>query len=321
MSVPTLVLTARDVRAVLDMKDAVAAVESAFLAHGRGEAMMPPKVYLSLDEHAGDFRAMPSYMKGAAGVKWVNSHPENPKRHGLPSVMGLYILSDPATAAPVAILDGTVLTAARTGAAAAVASKHLAKKGAKTIGFVGTGVQSGFLLDAHRVLYPELEVLAFDVREDAARAFAERVGGRVASLAEVSGADIVCASTPSRVPVVLRKDVRAGAHLNAIGADAPGKQELEGSILADARVFIDDFEQATHSGEVNVPLHDGTYTKDRIEGTLGEVVARKKPGRKGDEITVFDSTGLAIQDLALARVLVDVAKKRGLGTSLEIVDA
>src|SRR5438105_678803 len=126
----TLILSHSDVRSVIAMKEAVPAIEQAFAAHANGTAKMPSKVYLSLDQHHGDFRAMPAYFPDppTAGVKWVNSHPKNPEKHGLPAVMAVYVLSDPDTAAPLAIMDGTVLTAARTGAAAAVASKYLAKK-------------------------------------------------------------------------------------------------------------------------------------------------------------------------------------------------
>lgn len=316
----TRILSRSDLEKLLRMGDAVRAVEEAFAAHGRGDALMPPKVYLSLPQHGGDFRAMPSYLGGAAGVKWVNSHPDNPRKHGLPAVMALYVLSDPETAMPLAILDGTLLTAARTGAAAAVASKHLARRGARTIGFVGTGVQSRFLLSAHRVLFPDLEVLAHDVDAAAAGRFAEEVGGRVAPLAEVAAADIVCTSTPGREVVVRAEMVRPGAHVNAMGADAPGKQELEGALITRAKIVIDDHEQATHSGEINVPLHDGTLRETQIFGTLGEIVAGKKGGRDSDdEITLFDSTGLAIQDLALARVLFSQARAAGAGVELDIV--
>src|ERR1041385_6480750 len=154
------------------MRDAISVVESAFVAHGRGEALMPAKVYLSLPQHHGDFRAMPAYLAGSAGVKWVNAHPENPIRHGLPSVLALYILSDAETAAPLAVMDGTLLTAIRTGAAAAVASKHLAKKAPRSIGFVGCGVQSRFLLEAHRVLFNAFEVRSFDISAEASARFA-----------------------------------------------------------------------------------------------------------------------------------------------------
>ncbi len=320
----TLILSHADVRAVLSMKDAVPAIEDAFVAHARGSAKMPSKVYLSLDQHEGDFRAIPAYFPGeggaSAGVKWVNSHPKNPEKHGLPAVMAVYILSDPDTAVPLAIMDGTILTAARTGAAAAVASKLLGRKNPRTIGFIGAGVQSRWLLDAHRVLFGELSVVANDVRLGAAEAFAREVSGKVGSVEEACACDIVCTSTPVREPVIMRAMIKNGTHINAMGADAPGKQELDPNILFDAKVVIDDWDQATHSGEVNVPIHDGIYDPKKIHGTLGEVAIGKILGRvSDDEITLFDSTGLAIQDVALARVIYAAARAKKLGTEVALV--
>lgn len=302
------------------MSRAVPAVEQAFAAHGRGEALMPAKVYLSLDAYNGDFRAMPSYLAGTAGVKWVNSHPDNPKKHGLPSVMGVYILSDPETAAPLAIMDATWLTAVRTGAAGAVASKHLAVASPRSIGFVGCGVQSRVLLAAHRELFAgELELRMADVSREAAAKFAEQVGGTATTIEEAAACDIVCTATPSRAPIVEREWVAAGAHINAMGADAPGKQELDSALLTAGLTVIDDHHQAVSSGEVNVPLACGQLAVSQIHGTLGEIVAGKLPGRRGDEITVFDSTGLAIQDVALARVALELARERNIGHDVALV--
>jgi ornithine cyclodeaminase/alanine dehydrogenase len=301
------------------MEAAIPAVEAAFAAHGRGEAIMPPKLYLPLEKYQGDFRAMPAYLDGSAGVKWINMHPHNPVRHALPSVIGVYILSDPDTALPLAILDGTLLTSLRTGAAGAVASKHLAIKSPSTIGFIGCGVQARALLKAHRVLYGGFRALMYDVSPDAAKKLAEDEGGFPATADQAASCDIVCASTPSRKPIVFRSFVGISTHINAMGADAPGKQELDPKILAEATVVLDDVAQATESGEVNVPLHQGVYKREQIYGTLGEIVAGKKKGRVGTEITVFDSTGLAIQDLALARVAVEEARRRGLGLDVELV--
>jgi ornithine cyclodeaminase/alanine dehydrogenase len=316
----TLLLSRPDVAALLTMEATLAAVEAAFLAHGRSEAHMPPKVYLGLEAFEGDLRAMPAYVAGAAGVKWVNSHPHNPERYGLPAVMGLYILSDPATAFPLAIMDATLLTAMRTGAAAAIASKHLGRPGARTLGLIGCGVQARYLLDAHRAaLGGELEVLAADVSVEASERFARESGARAVSIEEAAGCDLVCTATPCRAPVVSRAWVRDGAHLNAMGADAPGKQELDPAILRDARVVIDDWAQATESGEVNVPLHDGTLSRDAIHGTLGEVIAGRRPGREGAAITVFDSTGLAVQDAAVAQVIYAAARAQGAGTAIDLL--
>lgn len=316
----TLILTKTEVASLLTMDAALPAVENAFAAHASGRTRMPAKVYLSLSEHAGDFRAMPSYFDGAAGVKWVNSHPDNPKLHGLPSVMGTYVLSDPATAVPLAIMDATWLTAVRTGAAGGVASKHLFKGKPKRVGYVGCGVQARVLHAAHRVLYGEFESLCADVVPESAERFAKEIDGVVTTTAAASGADIVNVSTPGRGPVVMAENLARGAHINAMGADAPGKQEVDGKVLSHARVFIDDWEQATHSGEVNVPLHEGFYDRSSIAGTLGQVITGEIKGRFADEVTLFDSTGLAVQDLAVARVVYDLARTRGIGTEVGLVE-
>lgn len=315
----TLVLPGKEIEKILTMELAIPAVEQAFAAHGRGEAVMPPKVYLPLDKFGGDFRAMPSLLGDAAGVKWVNMHPENPKRFKLPSVMGVYILSDPETAFPLAVMDGTRLTAFRTGAAAAVASKRLAAKSPATIGLIGCGVQARALLAAHRAVYGALRAIVADISAESAAKFAKEAGGFVGSMDQAGSCDIICTSTPARSPVLFRSYVGISTHINAMGADAPGKQELDPRILQDAVVVVDDLAQATESGEVNVPIHSGAYSRDKIHGTLGEIVAGKKPGRTGTEITVFDSTGLAIQDLALARVVFDEARKRGMGVEVDLV--
>jgi alanine dehydrogenase len=183
-------------------------------------------------------------------------------------------------------------------------------------------VQARPLLAAHRAQWPEVEVLCADVVPAAAQAFAAEVGGRVVSVEEAAGADVVNTSTPSPKPVVERAWIQKGAHVNAMGADGPGKQELDGKILHEARVFVDDLEQAIHSGEVNVPLHHGEYSRLQLAGTLGEVIAGKLPARPGDAaqtITIFDSTGLAIQDVALARRLYLAARERGVGHAIALV--
>ncbi|MDH3405167.1 MAG: ornithine cyclodeaminase family protein [Acidobacteriota bacterium] len=314
----TLLLTQSEVRSALTMEAAVAAVEEAFAAHGRGETLMPGKVYLDLPQHAGDFRAMPAYAGGSAGVKWVNSHPENPERFGLPTVLGIYVLSDAATAEPLAVMDATYLTAARTGAAAAVASRHLARPGSRTVGFVGCGVQAPTALAALRVVFGDLEVLAHDRKPEAAEAFAADAGGRAAGAAEACGCDIVCTATPSHHPVVERDWIRPGTHVNALGADGPGKQELDGGILRAGKVVVDDLHQAIAGGEINVPLAAGQLALEALHATLGEIVAGAAPGRENDgEITIFDSTGLAIQDVAVARLVYDEARRRGLGRRID----
>lgn len=315
----TLLLTRSEVERVATMELAVAAVERAFAAFGRGEATMPPKVYLPIEDHLGDFRAMPSRLGDSAGIKWVNVHTENRRRYGLPTVMAVYVLNDPANAFPLAIMDGTLLTALRTGAAGAVASKHLAQRSPKTISFIGCGAQAHTLFGTHRVVFDEFESLAYDRNEATACAFADAVGGRVVELGEAAGADIVCTATPSRSPFVEAYWVRPGAHINAMGADAPGKRELAPGLLKSSAVYIDDIHQATGSGEINVPLATGDFQVDDLAGTLGEVVAGLLPTPDLSTTTIFDSTGLAIQDLALARAIYDVAKAESIGQELDLI--
>lgn len=314
----TLILTQSDIKSVVDMTAVVPAIEEAFAAHGRGETQMPVKVYLDLPQYHGDFRAMPAYMEGSAGVKWVNAHPGNPERYGLPSVLGMYILSDPATAQPLAVMDATLLTALRTGAAAAVATKYLARDDARTVGFVGCGAQARTLHAALSVVLGDFEVVAADVSPEAAATFADEVAGQTGRLEDAAGCDIVCTATFVREPIIRREWVKPGAHINAMGADAHGKQEIDTQVLLDARVVLDDWEQACGSGEVNVPLESGALTREAIHGPLGEIVAGTLPGRDSDDqITVFDSTGLAVQDVALARLIYDTARESGVGLEID----
>lgn len=315
----TLVLTRSDVERVVTMELAVEAVERAFAAFGRGEATMPPKLYLPIEDHEGDFRAMPARLGDSAGIKWVNVHPQNRKRYGLPTVMAVYVLNDPANAFPLAVMDGTSLTALRTGAAGGVASKHLVSRAPRTIGFIGCGVQARTLHAAHRVVFKGFESLAYDRNTETARRFADEVNARVVSLAEAAAADIVCTATPSRTPLVRAEWVRRGAHINAMGADAPGKQELDVRVLKSAAVYIDDVHQATTSGEINVPLSKGELAMDEIAGTLGEVVAGALPKPSTASTTVFDSTGLAIQDVALGRTIYEEARSRAVGLEIDLV--
>jgi ornithine cyclodeaminase/alanine dehydrogenase len=216
-------------------------------------------------------------------------------------------------------MDGTSLTALRTGAAAGVASKHLVSVAPRTIAFIGCGVQARTLHGAHRVVFREFETLAYDKSPEMAAEFAHETGGRVVSLETAASADIVCTATPSRVPFVEPGWVTRGAHINAMGADAPGKQELSIGVLRAAEIYIDDIHQAEGSGEINVPLSRGELAIDDLAGTLGEVVAGVLPKPAAGVTTVFDSTGLAIQDLALARAIYDHACDRGVGTEIDLV--
>lgn len=312
-----LILGGDEVKELLNMREAVQAVELAFKLRAEGKTVMPPKIYLDLPEYHGDFRAMPAYINESAGLKWVSVYPDN-WRDNLPSVMATIILCDPNTSCPLAIMDGTYITSLRTGAAGAVAVKYLARRDSSVIGLIGAGMQARMQMLAISEVFPSLEeVKVFDNRRDVGLKFAEEMQAKlgikirpVETIEEAAKADIVVTVTPSREPLVKGEYIMPGTHINAIGADAKGKQELETGLLKKAKVIVDDIEQASHSGEINVPLSQGAIKTDDIYGTLGEVVAGLKKGRESDqEITVFDSTGLAIQDIICAKLVYDKAKE------------
>ncbi len=319
----TLILTEIDVKKVLTMKETMEAVEKAFELHAKGKTQMPPKVYLTFER--GDLRAMPACLDGKAGIKWVNSHPENPKK-GLPTVMAVLIYNDPETGFPLAIMDGTHITNFRTGAAGGIAAKYLARNDSKVFGFIGCGRQAYTQFLALREVFNIELVKAYDIFEQNAERFAKfcegfGVSAIVCNAKDACDCDVLTTTTPSRKPVVKSEWVREGTHINAIGADAPGKQELEEEILLKAKIVVDDLEQAMHGGEINVAVAKGLLKKEDIYATLGEVVAGMKKGRESDdEITIFDSTGLAIQDIAVADLVFRKAKEMDVGLEIKLFD-
>jgi alanine dehydrogenase len=332
--VRTLILTAEQVEKLLDMKEVIEAVEGAFRYKGLGKVQMPAKVYLDFPKYAGDLRTMPSYVEDldTAAVKIVNVHANNFKEHGMRTVMATLLLVDPRTGAPLAFMDATHITGMRTGAASAVASKYLAKKKPKVVGMVGAGNQAHTQLLALLTHYGDFEaVRVCDMFSEKAWEMAKEFGKKykdelpdikaVPSPKEcVQGADVVVTATPSRKPLVMDDWVSKGMHFNCIGADAPGKQEMDPMILRRSRLVIDDWEQASHSGEINVPLHAGILSRKEIHAEIGEIVAGLRPGRQNDdEITVFCSTGLAVQDCVTAKLVYDAAIKKKVGTYMQIL--
>jgi alanine dehydrogenase len=325
-------LAEKEVEDLITVEAALPLVEEAFAHLARGQAQMPPKMYLEFKEYGGDLRAMPAYIpqlscaggRAFAGVKVVNSHPGNPAR-GLPTVAAIYVLNDPETGMPIAVMAAGRLTDIRTGAGGGVAAKFLARKNSTVLGLVGAGRQAVTQLRALCSLFPiqEVRVAAKSVPE--AQAFCQAQGRTEGprlipvSVQEACDVDIVVTTTPGREIAVRSDWVREGAHINAIGADAPGKQELEIALLKRARVIVDSPEQAMHSGEINVGIDQGALSPRNIAASLGEVVIGKKPGRQSDrDITVFDSTGLAIQDVAVAGCIYQRALqlKRGIPLTL-----
>lgn len=320
-------LDQNDVRSLLELSAVMEAVEKAFEQHGKKKVQMPPKSYLYFDKHNGDLRTMPAYLEeqDITGVKIVNVHPDN-REKGLPSVMALVVLNSTETGQPLAVMDGTYITDLRTGAAGGVAAKYLARKDSHVVGIVGAGNQAKTQLMALSLVFDVHQVKAYDKSTDRAEEFRgemmQKTGAEIivaSSVEDVCDCDILVTVTPVREPIVRSEWIRSGTHINAIGADAAGKEELDPMLLTRAKVIVDDIVQASHSGEVNVPLSEGVITSDDIWAEIGEVIAGIKVGREDEsEITVFDSTGLAIQDVATATLVYNAAKERGLGRSLSM---
>jgi alanine dehydrogenase len=324
---------ARDVEAAVSPERALEAVREAFVAYARGEWSMPPKVYVPAYP-AGDFRAMPVLGAGHAALKWVTSFPGNPER-GLPTVMGLVLVSDASNGMLKAILDAGAVTALRTGAAAVLAAETLGRADAGSAVVVGAGVNGRAA--ARTFLAKGRDVLIWDVDPARSEAAAVELGAQVAgSREEALAADLVVTMTPGREALFAPGSLRPGQHVSLMGADGPGKTEIAieellrthvfcddweqaGSEItteqqARVRLFADDWEQASHNGEFAHAAEAGKLTRDDVT-QLGDVLAGTAPSRQSrDDITLFDSTGLAIQDLAIALAALERAGELSLAT-------
>jgi ornithine cyclodeaminase/alanine dehydrogenase-like protein (mu-crystallin family) len=287
--------TARHLEAAVSPERALDAVREAFLAYAHGDWTMPPKVYVPAYP-AGDFRAMPALGGGHALLKWVTSFPGNPER-GLPTVTGVVLLSDALDGRLVAVLDAAAVTALRTGAAAVLAAEVLGRPG--TAAVIGAGVNGRAA--ARTFLARGQDVALWDIDPARAAAAAKELGAQVAdSLEEALAADRLVTMTPGHQVLLGEGSLRAGQHVSLMGADGPGKAEIAVAELARAHVFCDDWEQASHNGELAHAVEAGAVAREDVT-ELGAVLAGEAAGRaSAEEITCFDSTGLAIQDLAIA---------------------
>ena len=290
------VFSAEQVRSAVSPERALEAVRDAFVAYARGEWTMPPKVYVPAYP-AGDFRAMPALGGGHALLKWVTSFPGNPAQ-GLPTVMGLVLLSDASNGSLRAALDAGAVTALRTGAAAVLAAETLGRSNAETAAVFGAGVNG--IAAARTFLARGRDVALYDVDSEHAQRAAEELGAVVATREKALAADLLVTMTPGHEVLLPKDTLQAGQHVSLMGADGPGKAEIAVDELLRTRIFADDWEQASHNGELVHAVEAGRLERSGVT-ELGTVLAGDAQGRESDEeITTFDSTGLAIQDLAIA---------------------
>jgi alanine dehydrogenase len=301
-------LAVLDHAAVLAAVSAAAAIEvtrEAFLQHHRGDWTMPAKVYVQSPPY-GDFRAMPALGGGFALLKWITSFPDNPAR-GLPTVNGVVCLSDATTGLPLALLDAPAVTALRTGAVAAVASLALARPDARTVGLLGCGL-NGAWVGRCMVAAGYGPGICCDSRAPVAEALAEELGWEVGARTAALACDIVCCVTPGAEIVVDEANLRIGQHLNMLGADGSGKAEASLDAIGRCELYCDEWEQASHGGELAGAVASGLVRREQVTA-LGAVLAGDAPGRgTPDTVTLFDSTGLAIQDLAVSIAALQAAR-------------
>ena len=325
----TLVLTRSDVLALLTLPECIEAVERAFRLHAEGRTL-PPGV-LGVPAGGGGFHIKAAGLVGDPSyfaAKTNANFPANPGR-GLPTIQGTVLLADASNGAPLAVMDSGSITALRTGAATAVAARYLARPDSRTATVVGCGVQGEIQLAALAAVLPLEQACVIDADADRAAGLAKRathaLGIRVEPAADLAAAlrrsDVCVTCTPSRRPIVRQADVRAGTFIAAVGADSQGKQELEPALVAAATLVVDLLEQCAEIGELQHALGAGLLTRERVHAELADVIAGRRPGRtRADEITIFDSTGTALQDVAAAVVVYEKARAAGRGLEVRFDD-
>jgi alanine dehydrogenase len=294
------VISGEAVLAAIDPATAIERTHEAFERYGRGDWEMPAKVYLDSSPY-GDFRAMPARGDGLALLKWVTSFPGNSAK-GLPVVRGEVLLSDAETGEELAVIECSSVTSLRTGAAAAVSAQVLAAEGARSVGIIGCGVNGAWSARCLAAAGFGPGVCA-DPRVDPAEALAEELGWRAGDRGEAAAQEIVVTVTPGNELVILESDLRPGQHLAVLGADAHGKQEVDLAVIESCRLFCDEWEQASAGGELANGVEAGVVSRSDVT-QFGDVLTGTSDWKRSpDEITLFDSTGLAIQDLAICQAL------------------
>lgn len=325
-----LVLSRRDVLDLLTLRDCIDAVEQAFRLHAEGRTLGPG--VLGVRARDGGFHIKAAGLVGERSyfaAKTNANFPDNPRRFGLPTIQGTVVLADATTGVPLAVMDSGSVTALRTGAATAVAAKFLARRDARTVTIVGCGAQGETQLAALAAVLPLEKAWLVDADAERAEAMAARaeatLGLRAAQATDLRGAlrgsDVCVTCTPSRRAFVSRDDVVPGTFIAAVGADSQGKQELEPALVAGATLVVDVLEQCAEIGELQHALAANLMTRAQVHAELADVVVGRRPGRtREDEITIFDSSGTALQDVAAAVAVYEKARATGRGTEVKLDD-
>jgi alanine dehydrogenase len=323
-----LVLSRRDVLDLLTLPDCIGAVERAFRLHAEGRTLGPG--VLGVPAVDGGFHIKAAGLIGDRGyfaAKTNANFPQNPRRFGLPTIQGTIVLADASTGVPLAIIESGSVTALRTAAATAVAASFLARRGARTATIVGCGVQGELQLAAIAAVLPLQRAWVLDADHERAESMAARaaasLGLRVEPAKDLRAAlresDVCVTCTPARRAFVMAADVPPGMFIAAVGADTQGKQELEPALVASATLVVDVLDQCAEIGELQHVLAAGLMTRAQVHAQLADVVVGRRPGRtRDDEITVFDSSGTALEDVAAAIAVYETARDTGRGTEVKL---
>ena len=324
-----LLLNQNDVMKVLDMAPCMEVVEKAFAELASGTAVLPPRINLFTGEGLGLY--MPAYLKemGALACKVVTSYVNNPAKHKLPTIMGKVLLQNPETGDVICIMDGGYLTAVRTGAASGVATRYLAREDrGQKVGIFGAGAQARTQLHAMTVARDIARAYVYDVNDEAVGRFITDMASslkleivRAASADQIlEEADIICTASSSPTPIFDGTKVREGTHINGVGSHTPKARELDTAIIKRSKIIADSYDACLNeAGDIMIPIQEGAIDKSHLSAELGEVITGKKPGRTDvREITLFKSNGLAIQDVAAAKLVYDKAVQADIGTSVEL---
>jgi alanine dehydrogenase len=312
----TLILTRAELQAVLTPEDCLIAVEEAFRAFGEGRTAPPGS--LGLHAAAGTFH-IKAAMAGVFAAKINANFPDNPRRHAIPTIQGVIVMMDLKRGTPLAILDSALITTLRTAAATAIAAKHLARAGAATVTVIGCGTQGRASLEALRRVRPIRKAYAYDTSDPVAARFAREMDAqKVTSLdAAIADSDIVVTCTTARTPILDSRHLHPGLFIAAVGADNPEKQELAPAVLRESRVVVDILEQAATMGDLHHALDAGAMVREDVHGELADVICGRVGAREDEhQVFVFDSTGTALQDVAVASLAYARAVERGAGIDI-----
>jgi len=311
------------------MTEVIGAVEKGFREYKTGRCAVPVRMPVRIEKAEGVFLFMPAYLEreSSFGTKIISVFPGNPSL-GLSTLQAIYLLHDPTTGELLVLMDGILLTAMRTGATSAVATKYLSRENSETLGIIGTGAQAPFQAEAVCQVRPIQRILVYDREQERAENFSKKVFKNLqipvkvmaTSREVVIGSDILVTVTTSALPVFDGRDLKTGSHINAVGAYTPEMREVDEMTVRKSKIVVDTYEGCmAEAGDLLIPMRDGKLCQDNIYADLGEIVLGQKPGRiRDDEITLFESVGFALEDLVTARLAYQRAKEKGMGLEFRL---